>query len=223
MDIKTQFGTSLDNIWNGYSQSCAGTKLDTTLEPAIVGTINTPCDVLFIGMNPSHPVKDTRGNTVSQNNYYCPTSMTIPYFKGLVDLCSNMALSSWGYLDLYPIRHTNQKDIIDIRKSKQAKSFFEQLEQLTQEIIKRVSPKLIVVINAGAGKVLREIYGIKSFPSNTYDWGRGVEMVEIDGGVLKPVIFSGMLTGQRALDIGSRVSLQWHIAKVISLKTPLKI
>lgn len=201
MDIKTLFGTTLDNIWNGYSQSCAGTKLNTTLDPAIVGTINTHCDVLFIGMNPSHPPKDSRGNTVIQKNYYCPTSMGIPYFEGLKDLCKNMALSGWGYFDLYPIRHTNQKDIIDIRKSKQAKSFFEQLEQLAQDIIKHVSPKLIVVINAGAGKVLREIYGIKSFPSNTYDWGLGVEMVKIDGGVLKPVIFSGMLTGQRALDI----------------------
>ncbi len=77
-----------------------------------------------------------------------------------------------------------------------------------------VNPKLIVVLNAGASNIFREMYIINPFPSPSFDKKKGAEIISINSRNV-PVIFSGMLSGQRALDIGSRVSLQWHIDKVL--------
>lgn len=217
IDIQKEFGSTLDKIWSDFTRACAGTSINTSLPPAIVSHIEKNCDVLFIGMNPSVVAAQ------QQPKYYCPCTITIDYFKQLSKFCKEISLNSWGYLDMYPIRHTKQSDVVDIStKIRQRDSFWDGLEKLSKAIICEVNPKLIVVLNAAARDVFCRIYGLTtaSVCYNNVDPVTGCFMVPIciERNKQIPVIFSGMLSGQRALDVGSRVSLQWHIDKVLHPK-----
>ena len=218
IDIQKEFGPTLDKIWIDFTSACAGTSINTSLPPAIVSHIEKNCDVLFIGMNPS--VVETR----LQPKYYCPRNNAIAndiqYFTQLRKFCDEISLNSWGYLDMYPIRHTNQSDVVGISTNKgRSVPFWDGLEELSKDIICMVNPKLIVVLNAAARTVFCRVYGLTTafVCYKNVDPVTGCFMVPICTESKKqiPVIFSGMLSGQRALDIGSRVSLQWHIDKVL--------
>ena len=143
--------------------------------------------------------------------------MGITYFKELLKLCTDISLTEWGYLDIYPVRMSKQENLKKVISKN--KSFFEDLEKLTKDIIREVSPELIVVLNASARDTFLKMY---TFPEGfvlikNLNPSTGTFMVNVGGGASTPVIFSGMLSVQRALDIGSRVFLQWHITKGLGL------
>ena len=208
IDIQKEFGPTLDRIWKSRPVSCLGRNDIVDPRFAIEKSIPKGCDVLFIGMNPS--------SVKSQSQYYDPYKINIDYFERLRRFCKDIPLEFWGHHDIYPIRCTDQKQLIKVRKycKKKGKTFFDSLQDLTKDIIQKVNPKLIVVLNAGASNIFREMYNINPFPSPSFDKKKGAEIIHINNRDV-PVIFSGMLSGQRALDIGSRVSLQWHIDKVL--------
>lgn len=54
--------------------------------------------------------------------------------------------------------------------------------------------------------------------NSTFDPSIGTYRIEIDG-FKTPIIFSGMLSGQRALDLGSLERLKWQIKFIIENKS----
>ncbi|MCR5325631.1 MAG: hypothetical protein K6E37_02650 [Bacteroidales bacterium] len=210
IDIENRFGKRLRKIWVDAPSKIKSASRKNEDLPAIVNCIPTPCKVLFIGFNPSY--------ISSQPEYYCPSKMGITYFNELLKLCSDISLIEWGYLDIYPVRMSKQddlkKEIVNCTFP-----FFDELEKLTKDIIREASPDLIVVLNAAARDTFFKIYKLPVGFVNikNLSLATGTFMVNVGGDAPTPVIFSGMLSGQRALDLGSRISLQWHIAKVLSL------
>jgi hypothetical protein len=211
MDIEANYGHCLSEVWSkrpiGLLKNCGIKSSIFAIEKSIPN-----CDVLFIGMNPS---------VVSGQDEYYHMDDKIGYFKKLNDTCKEIKLGKWGHHDIYPIRCTNQSKIIKAKKKCQRKKddFFEKLECITKDIIEKVNPKLIVVLNAGAGKIFSDMFKT-SISYSHLDRNTGTFLIQLkDNSEPTHVIFSGMLSGQRALDVGSRISLQWHIRRVLDTLT----
>ena len=173
--------------------------------------------ILVIGINPAFG-KDAL--IYNLDNYYNDNhnevdEKVIPYFQKMKDLFEDL---SWSHLDLLFIRETNQKRIFDILKTESGKDFIYQNLMISKEIIEGIKPKMIIVANALA----RHFLGFKEsgwmdfkfkFDSEigTYKVVQNPKLADTT------VFFSSMLSGQRALDIGSFERLKWHINKVNNL------
>jgi hypothetical protein len=132
-----------------------------------------------------------------------------PYFKKMHELAANIKQSiKWLHLDLFFYRKTNQDDL---KKLIYNNSFFEEQKELSKEIIIWLNPKLIIIANAYACDIFRNIFAqqLSSFNDKI-----GTYYVTINGKDI-PVFFSGMFSGQRALDKGTYERLKWHTRKVL--------
>lgn len=165
--------------------------------------------IMFVGLNPSY-----NGNTGERGNiFYDPTFVTTyPYFREFVNISKEIGIP-WSHLDLTFVRKTEQKFIKDVMSNKEH-SFFQFLQEqyaIAKEIIVESRSAAIVVCNALASDWIRNDQSFNKF----FDEKLGT--YRISGGVLDgtPLFYSGMLTGQHALDRGSRERLVWHIKKVI--------
>ena len=76
-----------------------------------------------------------------------------------------------------------------------------------------ISPRVIVVFNALASKIIQEKQNIGK---NNWNDEKGYDEIVIKGNKV-PIFFSGMLTGQRALDDGSYKRLEWHIRRSLNI------
>jgi hypothetical protein len=121
------------------------------------------------------------------------------YFKKFREISSKTHLD-WEHIDLFYVRETNQKAIEREINS----SFYQNQINITLELIEFLNPKMIVIENAFASKILKEKLNLTwNDKIGTYSSQKKV-----------PVFLSGMLTGQRALDIGSFDRLVWHLKLV---------
>ena len=122
-----------------------------------------------------------------------------PYFKKFADISKELNIE-WEHIDLLFERETNQKLI----EKKITDSFCQEQIKLSIELISIIEPKIIVIENAFASKVLKKFLELKwNDKLGTY-----LTKSEI------PVFLSGMLTGQRALDNGSYERLLWHLKSI---------
>ena len=167
--------------------------------------------ILFLGINPSESENqplyfkyklEQRGN---EN----------PYFKKMEDI-SIFCKNPWTHLDLFHFRKTNQEEIYQILESENGVAYLWEQLQLTGKLIKEAFPKVIVVSNALAGIFL----GKEQDKQRNINVWLGYDFVFDDKlGTYRwnniPVFFSGMLSGQRALDKGSYERLRWHIKKCL--------
>ena len=191
--------------------------------------------LLFIGINPSFrngaeiletekPIGFYEFNTSIENK-------DIPYFEKFKDIAS-YCKTDWTHLDLFFIRESKQK-LIDNLTFDNIPFLSKQLD-ISFEIIENAQPKLIVVSNALAseffGKIKKRHYAFDKiwkgydlfFEDNecfkkTFDDSIGTYKIQI-GGKSVPILFSSMLSGQRALDIGSYERLKWQIKFVLEGK-----
>jgi hypothetical protein len=153
------------------------------------------------------------------------------YFKIFEEISSriekrNEDYFSWTHYDVLPFREVNQKKITKfLNKSinDQINKIIENFIKLSKEIIEKSDPKIIIVSNA----YVRSLFGYYDDDINNkknisiipkmfvtkFDDKFGTHKIDdknspLDG---KFVFFTSMLSGQRALDIGSRDRLIWHI------------
>lgn len=186
--------------------------------------------LLFIGINPSF--KD--GDPVPGMEGYIPTypldNLKHPYFKKAEEIAHEMGLP-FGHHDLFPFRESNQKVIeqmFDGAKDgllvpkKEFHPFVENSLLWSEATIIKAKPKMIVVINAFASRLFfdtrvqgKTLLGFK--PANDELWSKelGADYIRMNNQVV-PILFSGMLSGQRALDRYSEFRLCWHINHVLS-------
>lgn len=189
--------------------------------------------ILFIGINPSFDAKKQK--TQSQEGYspiYDFNDMkNNPGFYGkaisiVEDLNRDGVNFSFGHHDLFPVRETNQKKIEGMFQNKGDKLspkdefsiFIHESLKWSEEVVIQSKPAMIVVLNAFASKLFfdYQIEGNHSLlnfvPADDELWcpELGTDFVRI-GNKPVPILFSGMLSGQRALDRGSEFRLRWHI------------
>jgi hypothetical protein len=185
------------------------------------------CDLMFVGINPSFVARSLQkildqvdpGLGIveeyfawsNRQNFDIAVSLRVdeiaresyPYFKHFRDLSSELR-ASWSHLDMYQHRHTKQhklKDVISKRPN-----WAEAQLQCFEQALAAHSPRIIVVANAEASNRFIDRFG------SDFDDRLGFHHTRLNGRKV-PTFFSGMLTGQRALDTYNRERLIWHIKR----------
>jgi len=137
------------------------------------------------------------------------------YFRPIIDIAETVGYGDkWEHIDLFVVREKNQKIFSEklgvSLNDKDVNSEFGQKQiEIAFDIMKEIKPVAIVVVNALACKIIRNY---PKFPhiSNKEFEKHGYHHV-IYNNTKTPIFFSGMLSGQRALDNGSKERLKWHI------------
>ncbi len=230
LDLEEDYKDRVLEIWNKFKDipvlndiACEYRK--SPLLPKIVKK-NT---ILFIGVNPAYSKSRKHEIIDNEIGFYPLISddiKDIPYFekfKSIANYCNN---SEWTHLDLFFLRETNQEIIEEL--SYKHIDFLQAQLDITNEIINKISPKIIVVSNSLAS----EFFGKKKQKHSPYFDGEkiwighnldfekdfntkiGTYTIRI-GEKETPIIFSGMLSGQRALDLGSLERLKWQIKMIL--------
>lgn len=151
------------------------------------------------------------------------------YFTSMSDFPGTNGVN-WEHIDLFTLRVTSQnkfKEVLGIEKKQtpDQKNFVEDQIEIFFKILEESRPRIIVIENAYArdllkgGKYreenslnLRDNYSLD--PPEGLNESTGYQTIMLAGREV-PIFFSGMLSGQRALDKGSRERLEWHVAKAL--------
>jgi len=226
---------SILNIWRHYLD-----ENSTELIPLLYNCIKSNC-ILFVGLNPSFNVKaiknrlnktdledDDIKNFFQWKNYNKnvynkaiednkEAVKNYNYYRKLEIIAHEDLKEYWTHIDLFYNRETNQNNIkhkiYSNIKNDLLNQFANKQIELTWHIIKMIDPKLVVVQNVLASKIFKE-----SFKQNINNYEKivnseeGYETIKINDAFI-PIFFSGMLSGQRALDNFSYFRLRWHIKR----------
>ena len=176
--------------------------------------------IWFLGMNPSvssEVKKNWNGDYTSIDDAQkikiqqeqLESHEKHPYFEGLKEFYQDNSLLGRSenalpvFHDMYPVRHTNQKEFKAFLKS--APDLKKELDDANKAFLKQAAPKVIVVFNSKASEHLKELFGIKKeLPITTTNRIAGMTFV-----------YSSMYTGQRALDKYARVRLAREITEIL--------
>jgi hypothetical protein len=171
--------------------------------------------ILFIGLNPSEDKSD-KGERLfryslnqEKNNHQ--------YFNKFESVGKAVGLH-WDHLDVLMIRKTKQSGIQNILLLDSGREFIWDQLQIFKVLFEKTNPQVIVVCNTLAAVFLgaREEFG--SWLGYSFEWNEDLGTYTYKD---IPVFFSGMLSGQRALDLGSLKRLEWHIKYVLKFKRNL--
>jgi hypothetical protein len=217
--------TSYDECVEQYNHAILSLwKLE--FDNAIKSTENTNVNqvespIWLFGMNPSLPKPSN--DFISQTSYINDNLIVElkneqarmhknhPYFEAAIKFFKKdvgiQELETPVFHDLYPVRHTKQKEFVQFIKHEENKEFREKLDEATKELIDGIMPDIIVIANAKASKLMQKIF----FGRNEYN-GETKLTYELDG-KKTDMIFSSMLSGQRALDTYSRSRLATEISE----------
>ena len=176
----------------------------------VYSQFHTGRKVLFIGLNPSFREKQAKKEEYYKS--FDATNNNDRYFRRFPLLVENK--NDWTFLDLLYIRETRQRNIENFYKREP--DFIKQQLEISKEIIKKINPEIIVVCDTFARNLLKsDTMNFELEFDDTIGTYRIINNSDFKDTI---VFFSGMLTGQRALDNGSFERLKWHLNKVKSLK-----
>jgi hypothetical protein len=231
IDIKNNYKDSILNVWDKHKKDefILEAGYEYRKYPLAPDHIKKDA-LLIIGINPSFG----KGAQISQNDmpigFYAnktdADANDISYWLKIKEL-ANYADVKWSHLDLLFIRETNQKTIEKLCISNPA--FIQDQLNISFEIIKKSHPKMIIVTNSFAS----EFFGKKkakhfkfdkiwqgydfAFEGENSNFDQEIGTYNIDlNGKKTPIVFSGMLSGQRALDIGSFERLKWQVKMILN-------
>lgn len=205
--VEKEFGNEIRKIWDEDKFDSIELK---NRGFAVQNDIEHNC-LMFVGINPSY-------NGISGNLFYDNShGETHKYFKKFIEISIEVGLS-WSHLDLLFLRETNQKEVKGLGENSLGHIFYDEQLKISKKIIETTKPKIIVVNNTYA----RDLLHSQSFTTPKYDFEfdekigteRIVNNVVLNG---VPIFFTSMLTGQRALDLGSYKRLIWHIKYVMKM------
>jgi hypothetical protein len=205
--VEKEFGNEIRKIWDEAKYDSIESK---NRGFAVQDDIKYN-SLMFIGINPSY--NGIPGNLFYDNSH----GETHKYFKKFIEISSEVGLN-WSHQDLLFLRETNQKEVKSLGENNLGHVFYDEQLKISKKIIETTKPKIIVVNNTYA----RDLLHSQSFTTPKYDFEFdekiGTERIvnnEILNGV--PIFFTSMLTGQRALDLGSYKRLIWHIKHVMKM------
>lgn len=207
-------------------------KDKTVRVPMFYGEINKQA-ILFVGLNPSFNEKGLKeilsrsphsGIDYKWKNYdnaklrgYIEIEVEAKKSYGYYSKCREIADENemqWEHVDLFFNRETNQKIIKrKLYPNGKLTSFAKRQLDLSFSLIQMTDPKVIVVINALASDIIRSVYNeIIHFNEKL-----GFHFINMNKREI-PIFFSGMLSGQHALDKGSFERLKWHIKQALNTR-----
>ena len=179
-------------------------------------------DVLFLGMNPSYD------GEMYDEVYTSEQAKDHAYYKALYKVEKDLLLEpyhrsiTWGHVDLFAFRETDQKHINMLEKSDEGKHFLYDQLMISKKLIKHINPKVVICSNAGARKFLghdrqhhngKEV-GIWMDYHFEFDHKVGTKKF-VNGELDAYIFFTSMLSGAGTLDNGSRERLIWHLNRVL--------
>ena len=189
-----------------------------------VNQVESP--IWFFGMNPSLP-KPTN-DFISQTSYINDNLIVElkneqvrmhenhPYFEAAIKFFKKdvgiQELEIPVFHDLYPVRHTKQKEFVQFIKHEENKEFREKLDEATKNLIDGIMPDIIVIANAKASELMQKIFFVDSDAEKIKLNGETKRTYRLNG-KKTDMIFSSMLSGQRALDTYSRSRLAREISE----------
>lgn len=201
INVEIEYSLKIAKIW----QEGSPTLSEVVSRGCAIEKMIPKNAILFLSMNPSFKEGVSVGGFADIYKSEHPFHVKIQdFYKSIKSPKPPMA-----HHDLLFIMETNQKNVLTWLK--QDKVFFDKQLKISREIIEKAEPKMIVVINAGASKLFHDHF---KDTWSSFDNDLGVDMFELNN-KKTPVLFSGMLSGKRALDVGSRDSLKWHIEHVL--------
>ena len=203
-------------------------RLDQEPAPLIYDKIESD-GLLFVGCNPASPKK---------NHYHAPKLAELvgnpkaifelmdeerqardsyPYFKPCQEIAKRLEMK-WTHVDWFFKRDTSQGTLADevTEDRGQGKSgiklnaFARRQVALSRRLIDACRPRMVLVMNGFASRIARSEFNLVELDDEGLQWA------EI-GGRRVPIFLSGMLSGQRALDHGSRERLEWHMVRAKAL------
>lgn len=209
LDIKNEYDEAIKSIWSNekYASHPDISELIRRgywLEEKLVKN-----SILFVGLNPSYDNYDYG------INYYNLTQEDnkAKHYNGKFEKISKEIDHHWTHHDLFFFRNTKQ-DYFEgtLWKTEEGRNFLDEQVKLSMKIIEVACPKIIVVTNALARQYFD--WFLKDY---TFSEDIGTYVINREGSSLNqvPIFFSGMLSGQRALDLGSFERLAWHIRQLI--------
>ena len=222
------------NIWKKFATS---KKLNFV--PLIIPEKGLPdctlsdVDILFIGFNPSHSEgfikKEFQKLPKLKNSSFTHDSLfewsgeisedqysilkyyeeyafrNYSFFQHFKDLSNS---HNYAHLDPFIMRHTNQKVAknLILKKGLSLNEFGRAQLDLFIGTIKQIRPKIVVVCNALTSKILAKEFFQKNEISSSIDiWDDDIK-----------IIYGSMVTGQRAMDLGSRARLKEQISNLLN-------
>jgi hypothetical protein len=208
INIKELFGSRIEKLWDDTKFQNPDLETIKKRGFAIPEKIKTG-SILFVGINPSYDEK--KGNTYYLNDDY-KDGKPHPYFNKFVEIkkrTDDVLHKDWTHIDLTFVRETKQRKIHDFG-CEEGQKFIEEQMKIFKDIIEQSKPYIIIVNNTLARD------WIKKYNIFQTEFSEKFGTPVITSGVLKntPIFFTSMLTGQRALDMGSFYRLVWHIKYV---------
>lgn len=169
-----------------------------------------PGALLFVGINPSFTEADRH------IRYYDAHKGNHSYFRPMKEIAQAVE-QPWMHLDLLYYRETKQATLYDLVKQPGGKQFIWQQIQLFPELLASAQPSAIIVANAGARMLLgadkNRQTGDNTWLGLDFKWDDELGTHRHNN---IPVFFTSMLSGQRALDRGSRERLIWHTKRALT-------
>jgi len=227
IDLENDYKDRVLEIWNKFKdiEALNVSECDYRKSPLLPKTIKKDA-ILFIGINPAFSNRrneEIKNKEIEFYPFISDETKDITYFEKFKDIASYCNNAEWTHLDLFFMRETNQEVIEKL--SYDNVNFLQAQLDITFEIIKRASPKIIVVSNSLAS----EFFGKKKQKHSNFDkiwlgfnldfekdFNKEIGTYKIQlSGKDTPIIFSGMLSGQRALDLGSLERLKWQIKRIL--------
>ena len=180
--------------------------------------------IWFFGMNPSlpRPLKEifNPDNDLTDNLIYDLKDEQeemhgeLQYFLKAIEFFENEVESPKSVVpifhDLYPVRHTKQKEFVKFLEDND--DFCNSLDKATKNLIDGIMPEIIVIANAKASELMQKIFFGDSEAEKIKLNGETKRTYKLNG-KKTDMIFSSMLSGQRALDTYSRSRLAREISK----------
>jgi hypothetical protein len=179
--------------------------------------------ILFLGINPSFRAKydDPFGFnqiTFEEEIHKISEDKRYVYFKVFETICKNLP---WTHFDILPFRERNQKMITQFFHNgpNEIQQILMEFLDISKKLIEESRPKVIVVSNAFVRNLFS--FGIEKIENINYQIFKtsfseelGTHYITEGALINTPVLFTSMLSGQRAMDVGSRERLEWHIRKL---------
>ena len=104
------------------------------------------------------------------------------------------------------------REFVQFIEHEENKEFREKLDEATKNLIDGIMPDIIVIANAKASELMQKIFFGKSEPEKIKLKGETKRTYKFNG-KKTVMIFSSMLSGQRALDTYSRSRLAREISE----------
>lgn len=238
----TAHNIALRELWREWIASGSWPKaLGSPLWPAQYPPMREDLP-LFVGMNPSYGRKrdkaarirgpkdlrsDDRACELVENErralgldgsqpyrYFRKFGQIVNHLDGYAAPPLSCSERTWNHVDTLAVRWNSQRELeraLGIDKNGETRLEYVQRQiVLTQNLIDALRPRIVVVVNALASTILKAALG----GHLRWDAAAGCDIRKVRGRTV-PWIFSGMLTGQRALDNHTVRLLTWHVGHAL--------